>query len=121
MIRPPFARMRQIIRDAERSYAEDVLPKNIEEVLPSFQVDLAEPSHVVEEAPVTEPVEETPIEDEVADATQEGTASPTEEPLPITEWKRTDLNTLAQSLGIEHPEKFPNKKMLILEIEKLNG
>jgi hypothetical protein len=136
--KPPFARMRAIKQaappvDPKRGVAPQ--PVSVDEAL------AAEPeAPVVEEAIVEEPIVEAPVVEEAAavapepvedepeadeepEATLPGAVDDTApEPEaggeddaaePSMDMKRSELDALAESLGVESPDKLPNKQAVI--------
>lgn len=112
--KPPFARMRAIKQaappvDPKRGAAPQ--PVSVDEAL------AAEPeAPVVEEAVVEAPVVEEP------ETTLPGAVDDTPEPEaggeddaaePSMDMKRSELDALAESLGVESPDKLPNKQAVI--------
>ena len=113
--RPPFARMRDIKRQsiARRAEAEEIdasataeaEPASVDEALGAEPVAEPEPEAVAEAEP------------EAADPEPEAAGDPEIN----MDMKRSELNAIAESLGVESPEKLSNKKAVIDAIHEAQG
>jgi len=118
--RPPHSRMREIKQRAvpERgrlASAAVVQPANVEEALKT----VSEPAPEAPPEPKPEPdpiVDEAPGDD--ATPQPEDDTDTTEVSLDM---KRDELNTVAVSLGVENPDKLPNKQAVIDAINEVKG
>ena len=124
--RPPFARMRDIKRQsiARRAEAEEIdasataeaEPASVDEALGAEPVAEPEPEAVAEAEP--EAAEPDP-EPEAAEPDPEPEAAG--DPEINMDMKRSELNAIAESLGVESPEKLSNKKAVIDAIHEAQG
>lgn len=124
---PPYARHRQLAASARREQAPVVVrsqpvpvavpevtevpveePADAETLVPVVQDDLIED--------VTEHVEEVTTPEDTEDRSPVIPASETDR---LLEYSRKELNDMALTLGIEHPEKLPNKNAVVEAILKV--
>ena len=102
---PPFARMRNIKRNAAvaRKPAAPAQPASVTEAL----AELTEKS--VSEEPVEAPIEAVDITPEPESAE------------PNMDMKRSELNAIAEEVGVENPDKLPNKQSVLDAIVEAQG
>ena len=102
--KPPFARMRTIKRNAAvtRKPAAPAQPASVTEAL----AELTEKPVSEEPAAPVETVDTTPESENVE---------------PNMDMKRSELNAIAEEVGVESPDKLPNKQAVLDAIVEAQG